>query len=156
MRLIPWVFTALLFQTSVLASHGVSFSGGGRFALPARVGPALLKQCSRQAPEGATDFWQPSIAELDELERLLFMNLAFREKKGAGLPPKATYHRQYVGFKKGKVRYIYGNFYPDKFSKNANENGEPLLVCDGGPSFWGVVFRIDAKQFEELSFNGSV
>ena len=142
--------------TPVLAAARLSFPDAGKFILSSSFGPQLLKQCSRSAPEGAKDFWQPTAAEISELERLLILNLDARVKRGAGVPPNGNYHRQYVGFTKGRVRFIYGNFYPGDLPYNSNEQAEPLITCDGGPVFWGVVFRVDSKQFEEPSFNGSI
>jgi hypothetical protein len=35
-----------------------------------------------------------------------------------------------------------------------NPKSTPMSVCDGGISFWGVLFDIIAKQFRFLAFNG--
>ena len=142
-------------QTTVLASVRFSFPDPGKFALPAKSGPPLFKQCSRSAPERIVEFWQPSTDEINELERLLIGNLAAREKRGTALPPNGSYHRQYIGFTKNKVRFIYGNYYPSNLPFNSKKN-KPLIMCDGGPLFWGIVFRVDTKQFDEPTFNGSI
>jgi hypothetical protein len=30
----------------------------------------------------------------------------------------------------------------------------PVVVCDGGDSFWGLSFDVDAKTFSAPAFNG--
>lgn len=145
----------LLGQTSIFASTNFSFPDSGKFALTAKSGPPLFKQCSRSAPERIVEFWQPSAAEINELERLLIGNLAAREKRGTAIPPSSSYHRQYIGFTKNKIRFIYGNYYPSDLPFNSTKN-KPLVMCDGGPLFWGIVFHIDTKQFDEPIFNGSI
>jgi len=85
------------------------------------------------------------------LEPFLRTNLS-----GRTLLPLQQYHRQYVGFTKGGKRYIYGNFYalPLGFSAVQDEAVDPILVCDGGRHFWGIVFAIDSKSFLDLAING--
>ena len=139
-----------------LGSPRISFPDAGKFVLSPTTGQLLFKQCSRSAPEGVVDFWKPSVAEIIELERLLVGNLEAREKSGARIPPNGTYNRQYIGFTKNRVRFIYGNFYLSGHPFNSNEETVALITCDGGPVFWGIVFRVDTKQFDEPSFNGSI
>ena len=73
------------------------------------------------------------------------------------VPPKgANYRRQYVGFVRNGERFIYGNFYRESSIRamKFNELTQPMAVCDGGPSFWGIVYRVSTKTFEEPAFNG--
>jgi hypothetical protein len=55
------------------------------------------------------------------------------------------YVREYVGIVVGGKRFIYVNAYPA---------GGPSSVCDGGSSFWGVVYEPEAREFGDLAFNG--
>ena len=74
-------------------------------------------------------------------------------KAGSGVLPLSRFHRQYIGFVKDGKRYIYASFYipwPD----TKNEASLPVIVCDGGKSFWGIVYSIDTKSFSDLRFNG--
>lgn len=78
-----------------------------------------------------------------------------REKVGKTVPPKNIgYHRQYVGFTQKGERFIYGNFYPGGEEFRKSEAHEPVQVCDGGHVFWGIVYRVKTKTFEEPQFNG--
>jgi len=111
-----------------------------------------------------TEYWQPSAKEVDELEVSLAKYLEQREKAGKPNPPTdATYHRQYVGFVStaGSIhhseRFIYGNFYPDYALQHGaadSESRQAFGVCDGGSAFWGIVYRVSAKTFEDPQFNG--
>ena len=132
----------------------------GRFLLGPSFGSELFKQCSRATPENASAFWQPSAHQIEELELALSSYLDAREKSGQPIPPKGqAYHRQYVGFKRGTEQFIYGNFYPASaaigvWKKREMESKQAFGVCDGGPAFWGVAFRMSTKTFEDLRFNG--
>ena len=35
-----------------------------------------------------------------------------------------------------------------------NEAMEPVLVCDGGKAFWGIVYNIQTSRIEEIEYNG--
>ena len=65
-----------------------------------------------------------------------------------------THRRQYVGLVRGGRRYVYGSFYPDSI------DGPPSyvieVVCDGGPTYFGVEFDLSRHAFTQLAFNGSV
>lgn len=78
-----------------------------------------------------------------------------REKAGKTVPPKGTkYHVQYVGFIRNSERYIYGNFYPASQESGAYEERQAVQVCDGGHAFWGIVYRLKTRTFEDPQFNG--
>lgn len=155
-RSILFLLFVLASHTCALATSRFSFPDIGKFVLSSATGPQLVKQCSRSAPEGVVDFWQPSAAKINELERLLIGDLDAREKRGASIPPNGTYNRQYIGFTKNRVRFIYGNFYRSDSPFISNEKSVPQMICDGGPVFWGIVFRVDTKKFDDPSFNGSI
>jgi len=130
----------------------------GRFILSPPSGKELLRQCSRPTPRDVAGFWRPSSHDVDELETSLSAYLEVRRKGNQAIPPSGqAYHRQYIGLTINSEQFIYGNFYPasavsdfwkDKQAKLA------LVVCDGGPAFWGIVFRVSTKSFEEIRFNG--
>lgn len=127
----------------------------GRLILPLRGGKKIFDQCSRHAPAPTSDLWEPTAADIAQLEGLLPKFLAAREKSGRSLPPKGkTYHRQYVGFIRSGERYIYANFYPLSKEFASLEAKIPIQVCDGGAAYWGVVYRVKTKTFEEPAFNG--
>lgn len=140
----------------VASAQDFSFPAGGRFILPSSLGAEVLKQCSRSTPT-VSKFWQPTVPEVEELELALPGFLAERDKSGRKVPPKdVAYHRQYVGFVENGERFIYANLYPAYVVKETagNETTRPIVICDGGSAFWGIVFRLSTKTFGEPHFNG--
>lgn len=122
------------------------------FILPPSIGPKLLAQCSRPTPQSVSSFWSPTLQDVAELETLLapFMRST---PSGAAALPLERFHRQYVGFIRDGKRYIYGNFYAGGFGLQ-DEQRQPMVICDGGNYFWGIVFTVESKSFEDLHFNG--
>jgi hypothetical protein len=146
-------FLALVAVCASAQSYRMSFPEGLRFVLPAANAAPLLLQCSRPAPQGATSYWEPSEAEIVELERALVEYLD--QLTGAERPPLGlTYHRQYIGFARNGIKLIYGNFYPGTEEVAEFENIRAALVCDGGPSRWGVTYDPATRNFSGLAFNG--
>jgi len=120
-----------------------------RYAVP------FLKPCSRGGPGDAASFWVPANAQLDALEGKLITFLASHESDES-LPPSNSYHRQYLGFVKDGRHYIYGSFYPGRGAMKQAERDNPLRVCDGGSSFWGVVYDVESGEFSDLRVNPPV
>jgi hypothetical protein len=142
----------LVFSAASAQSYRLLFPSGKRFVLPVALASSLLSQCSRPTPEGATNFFEPTQAELDELETRL---PAYLDSGVSGeFPPRMQYHRQYIGFVKGGARYVYGSFYFGGEQILEGERTRAIVVCDGGATFWGIVYSIDRGEFSELSFNG--
>jgi hypothetical protein len=69
------------------------------------------------------------------------------------------YVRQYAGVVSGGRRLVYVNLFHESFLQFAGPDvrwtSQPVVVCDGGDSFWGLSFDVDAKTFSPPSFNGS-
>lgn len=114
------------------------------------MGPLLLQQCSRDSPRDVKDFFKATTSQISELEERLGPYLD-------SVRPDIhfqDYNRQYVGFTKNGVRFIYGNFFkpePGDWSVPA----KPVIICDGGDLAWGVVYSLDSKAFQDLQFNGT-
>lgn len=149
-----WFTVLLITVTSFAAGQSYTLPSSGRILLHGSAARKIFDQCSRTAPSAKSDLWQPSTKDLDELESLLTKYLGDRETSGKTVPPKATYHRQYVGFIKNGERYIYGNFYPAGSEFGSYEARQAVQVCDGGHVFWGIVYCVRTKTFEDPEFNG--
>lgn len=150
LAVLTWVCSAQAWQDPL-------FPVDGRFVLSPTAGPKLLTQCSRDTPKGASEYWEPSVSEVTELESALPRFLVSLKQRGARIPPLThSYHRQYVGFVKDGVRFIYGSFYPRDMPFRKGESSTPLIVCDGGLDFWGIAYRVDTHEFEEPKMNGAI
>ncbi len=73
--------------------------------------------------------------------------------------PEATF-RQYLGVIVDNRRLIYVNAIAastlklPNFSDNPRIN--PVIICDGGSAFWGVLYDPDTKTFSQLDANGAI
>ena len=126
-------------------------------------GAALLAQCSRPAPISDGAFFTPTPAQITALETRLAAVLSeertnyVEDDNPAGafdwpLAP-SSYVRQYVGYEAGGRRMIYGNFVPGNSASGSNG---PMVVCDGGPQFFGAEFDIAAGEVVRVAFNGGL
>jgi hypothetical protein len=142
---------------SLLASgQSYNLAESGVFLLKPPAAKGIFNQCSRSAPLPTSELWEPSTKDIDHLEIALAKYLKARERAGRPIPPKETkYHRQYVGFVRNGERYIYGNFYPGDRAFVTRESRQAVQVCDGGSVFWGIVYRLSTKSFEDPQFNGN-
>jgi hypothetical protein len=139
----PYKLFALLFCLFVApfawADSDILFPPDARFIFPASAGPVFLKQCSRSTPANVSSFWEPTMAQIEELETRLTAYLSVRVKSGESMPiGSIAYHRQYIGIITDGARRIYGNFYPGREDFLSEEATMPIIVCDGGPAFWGT------------------
>jgi hypothetical protein len=125
--------------------------------LPGHMAAELLHQCSRKSPTVGESTWQPSADDILKLEALLPNALMAQAAKGDpdwSVAPSG-WRRQYVGIVLNSRRLIYGNFVlkgvdPGPWRTN------PVMVCDGGPRFFGVVYDVAAGRITDLAFNGAI
>jgi hypothetical protein len=149
-------------EPSLAQSLEIKLPGAGTFILPDHAGRSLLKQCSRDTPANVSQFWNPSTQQIQKLESLLPKYLRDGADPRRSIPSNVEYHRQYVGIVVNGKRLIYGNFYPadvlypTSVFDHLDERSTPVVVCDGGPAFWGVVFDPESNAFLDLRVNGSV
>lgn len=148
------LFACLLYSATADAAS-FSLPSNGKFILHTSKGKALLKQCSRATPKKVSGYWQPSATQISKLETLLPQFLQKAAKTGIHAPDKLAFHRQYVGIVVGNKRLIYGNFYNMEAS-DMNQASEPIVVCDGGAAFWGIVFSPEDGAFSDLRVNGYI
>ena len=143
-----------LFVCAQMQPSMPNLSPSGRGVMfPASVASKFAKQCSRADVVGQWEF-APSRSEVKALEAALpkwmeAVQLAGWEKSFA------AYHYQYGAIERGGQRLIYVNAVP--VSEGGDWEREPVLVCDGGPSFWGVEWNTGTGEFQNGEvFNGSV
>jgi hypothetical protein len=82
--------------------------------------------------------------------------LARRAAVGLPVPPsRLVYNRQYIGFVRDGVKYMYGDFFPAQATWPPTARRKSATDCNGGNGYWGIVYRPDAGTFEEPGFNDS-
>lgn len=124
-------------------------------------GLKLLNQCSRYIPTNVDTYFDLSENEILELHNNFKKIYKIKSNKccviGLKISNLENYRFQYVGvIIKGK-KNIYINAFPTEdliFEIDWRIN--PLIVCDGGDSFWGVLYSLENNKFSKLAFNGSI
>ena len=98
---------------------------------------------------------------MEQLERDLpkVSTLVSRDccSKGASVADSEAHYRQYAGVIIDGKNYIYVNAFRDHSNQRDKYHwlSKAMLVCDGGTSYWGVLYNPATRQFSQLSFNGS-
>jgi hypothetical protein len=144
------------FAQQAVPAAQMQLPSGGLFILPVSAGQSLLRQCSRSSPSNVSQFWSPSLEQIQRLEHDLPMYVRPGDGRKPVIADTVQYHRQYVGIVVNGKRLIYGNFYPTSVSDYFDEKSTPVVVCDGGASFWGIVFEPESSVFLDLQINGPV
>ncbi|WHU03923.1 hypothetical protein [Sphingomonas sp. NIBR02145] len=121
----------------------------------------LLSQCSRSVPKPGEGGWTPTVADIARLEAKLpgafqvaaLSPYAYKELVLQSAPK--GWIRQYVGIVRGGKRFIYGNFAPASVEQYEPGRGRhPIMVCDGGPGFFGAEYDVEMDAISHLAFNG--
>jgi hypothetical protein len=139
-------------RVSLADGPDYTFPRADRHILPIAPGKSQVKAC-RSTPKGITAVWEPTEDDIDMLEAHLS---AFLSRQL--MMPRRSYGRQYIGIVISGKRLIYGNFYPPSSDPRAKEieSTRPVVSCDGGSQFWGIVFDPRSKTFSDLQFNGDI
>jgi hypothetical protein len=156
---------ALLISTVALAVTAAALDAVGGAVLSTSAAKGVLHQCSRQTPQNVLGTWTPTKQDVRELEIRLPTALALEaQKHGTSYMPEMTFQRQYAGFLVGKRRIVYVNGFPRSAgdpardgttaARNFDWHREPVVVCDGGPAFFGVEYDPEKKTFAHFEFNG--
>jgi hypothetical protein len=128
--------------------------------LPDAQAAAVVAQCSRAVPR-ITGTWTPSARDVRRLEadlkHLKGQRAAACCNQSAKMDDATKYYRQYAGIVRGGRRLIYVNGFPEPPAGAAAIDWKqaPVIACDGGTSFWGVLYDPDSRTFSQLAFNGA-
>lgn len=133
--------TTLLLLASVLSGCGSSWDV---YVFPATDGPAMLDQCSRSTPT-VDSYWHAGYRDVEQAEAAL---------KQAPLLSE-LYKRQYVGVVIDDSRLLYLNAFRKGFDPDGDVSvAVPVVICDGGDSFWGALFDLERNEFLDVQYNG--
>lgn len=159
-RSVQWLFltvAAVMAISALAAPPGVGGPMKTRsiYIFPAQQGAQLLKQCSRKVPQDISDYWTPTDEQVAGLKSALDVYLRqHAADRGSVLSfPLDSYHGQYTGIVSGGKRLVYGNFYIHQ-ADWLHEDTQPVDVCEGGRSFFGVVFDPATGRIVDVAFNG--
>lgn len=136
-------------------SRGFDLRSNPLVILPAELAPKIVDQCSRAAPRGYEGTWSPSEADIDQLTQQLYKLTQGKAADGGRVLHPQYSCLQLVGLVIDGRQAIYINAYPnDHFGSGAGCVDRLVSVCDGGFSYWGAEYDVEAQNFLNLSFNG--
>jgi hypothetical protein len=130
------------------AEHAASFE---YVVLTGNSARTVFSQCSRLATE-PDSICLPEKYSIDTA-MVCLKNLDARIRQKLPLPLN-RYRYQIVEYKLNGTPYLYLNC----FEKSAGPHGirwksDPVIACEGGASFWGIVFDLSKKVFIEFRIN---
>jgi len=115
----------------------------------------LTKQCSRGGPAHITGTWTPDNKQIAELEITLVAALS-KADSPADFKVRDFSHlaRQYGGLVDSTHKLIYVNAFTTR-DINGDWRRHAVMVCDGGPAFFGAEYDPSTKTFAHFEFNGA-
>jgi hypothetical protein len=123
--------------------------------LPRELAATVVQQCSRAVPR-ISGTWQPSESQIRQLEADVRLLEGHKDEAccnpAASLKDPLRYYRQYVGVIRDGRRLIYINAFRDPAPPDWRT--APVVVCDGGDGYWGVLYDPALRTFSQLAFNG--
>ena len=153
----------LIINPSKLQSQEYFFKPDISGILSLEDGKKVLDQCSRSTPRKVKSFFVITNTEIEKLENNFKIILSEKAEEccisGFSIENLKKYGYQYIGVVIRKKRYIYinafnKNFIPRKGKEDLDWINQPIVFCDGGASFWGVLFDLEKLEFKELAING--
>ena len=131
-------------------------------------GEKLIKQCSRSSPENIEGFFKLSERDIDvvseHFERIYKLrsrqccNAKGRVVRVGRVGNLEEYIFQFTGVIIKEKKHLYINAFDreelDFILKDYDWHKIAVIICDGGPSYWGVLFNLEKKKFHKLAMNG--
>ena len=166
MRIVVFIFLVAISGNAF--SQKYAYKPDYSTILPKSDGKKLLNQCSRSTPQNIQAYFDVTKEDVEQLEQN-FKRLYSLKSKGC-CAPKAkvgnlkNYVYQYVGVEIYSKKYIYINALGFFDKKEVQDNNfffedwksRPVIICDGGSMFWGVLYNLESQKFSDLSMNGSI
>jgi membrane protease YdiL (CAAX protease family) len=146
----------------ILLSCAITLAGGNgtmvsprSVILKAKHGPELVKACMQTNISNVTEFWAPSLADAQELEKQLPSFIAEHASLRRSI---AEDYKQYVGvISKGRRLIFVSAFHIDPQIDGSLKLGwrhSPIIVCGGGDEFWRIEYNPETKEFTNFETNG--
>ena len=153
---LPEVVAEARSKTLAVPLDEVVTTHGRLVAAPAHWGPNLLNPCSRQSLGPGSGYFQPSVSDLDQATAALAQHFVSNPppQEVGSWPNLREFLAQAVGVVRGDSRRVYLNYFPPRFGDLADWKRSALLICDGGPSFFGVEIDLDAGSVAHIAFDG--
>jgi hypothetical protein len=125
--------------------------------MPASAAPQLRHLCSRSGPPPFESVWEPSAADVRDMEARLSDLAQLKSKQWIGgiqIEHPERHLRQYFGLVVGGRKVIYINASCGSGNPPLSWKEKVMDVCDGGACHWGVLYDPANGAFAELETNG--
>jgi hypothetical protein len=158
-------FLCIIFTSGTLSSSNHSSRYVPEFStvISSAKGDEMLRQCSRSVPSEVDGYFEIAKGEIEKLESnfkdILKVKATGCCLLGGKISNLNSYCYQYLGLLINNKRYIYINAFQFDSKDDLNTffkewESNPIIACDGGESYWGVLYEIDSGKFTQLSING--
>lgn len=151
----------------IILCWGSSFAQNHKFipkfstTISAEEAPNLLKQCSRSVPEKVKGYIDLKNDDIKKLESDFKKVLTVKPEGccySGNIRRLKNHGYQYAGLIINNKKYIYINaFHMDSeedLERYKDWKTTPVIVCDGGENYWGVLYDVENGTFSQLSMNG--
>ena len=99
----------ILSGAAVADQDAYVFPAKDRFVFPVALGKALLHPCSRSVPKSIGTFWEPTDADIDNMDKQLLDYMTGLQRAQLVGPPAEPYGGQYIGIVVRGKKLIYGD-----------------------------------------------
>jgi hypothetical protein len=119
----------------------------------------MCRRAANGQQQAITGYWDIRLSDLEKLESNFKKVLKLKSQE-ISVNNLAAFAFQYSGFIINEKKYIYINaFYNNPKSdpelRRNNWKNDPVMVRDGGPTYWQAIFDMDALEFIQIRFNDS-
>ncbi|HEY0653363.1 MAG TPA: hypothetical protein VGD65_09555, partial [Chryseosolibacter sp.] len=124
-------------------------------------GERLLRQCSRGTPRDISAYWTPTEKDVQKIEINFKKVIKLKSPNGQAISNLDKFAFQYIGVTIKTKKFIYLNAFHfnsvDEFNTfYKNWTTDPIVMCDGGDHYWGVLFDLNKLKFRDLEVNGII
>ena len=121
-------------------------------------GIEVLNQCSRLTPKNTKSYFYVNDSTLKILKEEFYNIKEVKSSFNSYINDIDKYAYQIIGVVIKNKSYIYINTFPIDNKKPDDVKKYwrkiPVIVCDGGHNYWGVLFDVDNKEFSDIQRNG--
>lgn len=137
----------------VLSAPNIAAADPMFVILPEAAIEQMLNQCSRGTPDKGDAAWLPTEAEIARVDAAMpeVLTTAGHDEAAAAF---ASRLRQYVGIVRGGRKFVYVNVADKQMAQGLDWRSTPIIVCDGGSTFFGVEIDVETLKITHFSSNG--
>lgn len=170
------ILLAVLFYPCHLFAEDTDLNDKGpAFIIPKENAGVRHFRCLEMGREKEETYWTPTPDQVEKVEKDLqkfYSTKILKHEKFSKscfgqfdrvAEPLEHFYRQYAGVVIGNKESLCLNFFPKEhlefrklISKEIDWRYKPIIVMDGGPTFWQVEYDLEMGKFKKPRFNKTV